>query len=169
MEPLQIAAAAFALASGIVVTTTIIAEVSAELHDASDDIEAIGKELQALQSLLGPLSNGLARFDSDSNKNDGTENVDGGASDIGAGGNKKGAKQSYASLLGQVEQTLAGALDVVKRIETTLRKFKGKNSLWVKFKWAIYSSGQIRKLRLSLESYKVALGIGLHVMTMSVL
>lgn len=141
MESVATVAAAFALAGGIVKATATIAEVSIELHDASDDINAIGKELQSLQALLGPVSKGLARFEA-------------------------AEEETFAALLAQVKGTLGGALLVVEQIETTLRGYKGGKAIWSKLKWIMFGNAQMRKLRMSLESYKVALGIGLHVMSM---
>lgn len=152
MDPVAVVAASFALLGGIVKTTTTIAEVSVELRDVPDDVDAINRELQALQSLLGPVSDSIARFGKGSK---GDESADAGIQD-----------QSLALLLQQVENTLSGALAVVNQIEATLRRYKGGGLVWTRLKWVMFGSGQLRKLRMSLESYKVALGIGLHVMSM---
>jgi hypothetical protein len=141
MEPLQVAAAAVALTSGIIAVTTVLSKVSIEVRDASDDISAIAKELQSLQSLLGPVSSGIARFGQTSDP-------------------------TFEALLGQIAGTIAGAKDVVSKTESTLQGYTGRNTLWMRLKWAMFGNEEVRKLRLSLESYKVALGIGLHVMSM---
>ena len=69
---------------------------------------------------------------------------------------------------GHRQLTITGAQDVVKKIEITLGGYTGRNTIWMKMKWAMFGHEEVRKLRLSLESYKVALGIGLHVMSMYV-
>lgn len=157
MEAVAVITASLALAAGIIKATNIISELSTELRDVPGDMESVARELHAFQALLGPVSDGIARY---KRKHD---DPGGGSSDNNSGQQQD---QSFAVLLRQIEDTLGGALAVVSQIEGMLRRYKGGGAVWRKLKWAMYGSSQMGKLRRSLESYKVALGIGLHVMSM---
>lgn len=141
MDPLSIVAASFTLASSITKTTIAVARFSLDVHDASEDLDAISKELQTLSTLLGPLGNSLLRH-----------------------GNAK--EPSFCVLLGQIHDTVSGCRDVVTKIEATIVKYASRDTLWARMKWAMFGRDQTHKLRSSLESYKIALSIGLHVISM---
>lgn len=143
MEPISVVAASVALAAGIVKTVATIAEISVDLRDASDDLRDISNELALFQAFITPLTTGLSRFGAQSNP-------------------------MLGPLLEQINSAVTGAMAVVEKIESLLVKYRGRLTLWLKLRWSLFGVDQIRKLRESLESYKVALGIGLHLMSMSV-
>ncbi|CAG9953270.1 unnamed protein product [Clonostachys rosea f. rosea IK726] len=142
MEPISVVAASVALAAGIVKTVATIAEISVDLRDASDDLRDISNELALFQAFITPLTTGLSRFGAQSNL-------------------------MLIPLLEQINSAVTGAMAVVEKIESLLVKYRGRLTLWLKLRWSLFGVDQIRKLRESLESYKVALGIGLHLMSMS--
>ncbi|VUC36393.1 unnamed protein product [Clonostachys rosea] len=141
MEPISVAAASVALAAGIAKTVATVAEISVDLRDASDDLRNISNELAIFQAFITPLTTGLSRFGSKSNP-------------------------MLGPLLEQINSAVTGAMAVAEKIESVLIKYRGRLTLWLKLRWSLFGVDQIRKLRESLESYKVALGIGLHLMSM---
>ncbi|CAH0053850.1 unnamed protein product [Clonostachys solani] len=143
MEPISVVAASVALAAGIVKTVATVAEISVDLRDASDDLRDISNELALFQAFITPLTTGLSRFGAQTNP-------------------------MLVPLLEQINSAVTGAMAVVEKIESLLVKYRGRLTLWLKLRWSLFGVDQIRKLRESLESYKVALGIGLHLMSMSV-
>ncbi|CAG9993174.1 unnamed protein product [Clonostachys byssicola] len=143
MEPISVVAASVALAAGLVKTVATVAEISVDLRDASDDLRDISNELALFQAFITPLTTGLSRFGAQSNP-------------------------MLGPLLEQINSAVTGAMAVVEKIESLLVKYRGRLTLWLKLRWSLFGVDQIRKLRESLESYKVALGIGLHLMSMSV-
>lgn len=141
MEPLAVVAASFTLAGCVARAAVAVTEFSIDAKETSSDLANISKELQILSALIEPLSNGLSRY--------------GNSNDV-----------SFQHLLGQVSQTVSGCQQVVEKIERVIKKYKGHDTLWTKVKWSLFGKDQIHKLGISLESYKTALGIGLHVISM---
>ncbi|KAH7110693.1 hypothetical protein EDB81DRAFT_369840 [Dactylonectria macrodidyma] len=141
MDPFSIVATSSSLASCITKTSAVITVFSRDVRDASDDLDAIAKELIALVALLNPLSKSLSQK---TPANGGT----------------------HSALLAQVDNTLSGCAAAVDQIEATLKKYS-RDRMWTKMAWAMFGHEDMQQLRSSLESYKIALGIGLHILSIS--
>ncbi|KAH6867555.1 hypothetical protein B0T10DRAFT_502328 [Thelonectria olida] len=140
MDPFSIVATSFSLASCIAKTSMVITVFCRDVRDASDDLDAVAKELRVLGSLLDPLSTSLTQL--------GTNN------------------RAHDVLLTQIGDALSGCLAAVDQIESTIRKYN-RDKTWTKMKWAIFGQEDMEQLRRSLASYKIALGIGLHALSIS--
>lgn len=134
-------ASSLSLAADIAKASVAVSDIPIDLRNSSADFLLVKNELSVLQGLIEPLATGLFRF--------------GGLSD-----------PSHAPLLGQISNAVNGAVAVVERIDLLLSKYRGKLTIWAKLRWSMFGNDQIRKLRESLTSYKVALGIGLHILSM---
>jgi hypothetical protein len=138
MDPLSIAASAFGLAGGIAKTSLVLTQFSNSFRGAAEDINAISAELQALSSILDPLTRALCR-----------------------------PRQSPLpeSLISQVDNTLTGCVVMIDQIADTIEKYR-RNTTWTKTKWVLMGKDDVLKLQDSLEAYKMALSIGLHALSM---
>ncbi|KAK5662269.1 hypothetical protein OQA88_8174 [Cercophora sp. LCS_1] len=97
MDPLTIVAGSFALVGGIAKTSILLVNFSREVHDATNDLDAISAELQALAAVLDPLTRVLSK------------GATGGVSD---------------ALVAQVGVTITGCNAVVDQIEENIQKYR---------------------------------------------
>ncbi|KAK3339854.1 hypothetical protein B0T25DRAFT_364197 [Lasiosphaeria hispida] len=139
MDPLSIVSASFGLASGIAKATIALASFARDARDAAQDLDAISAELQALAAVLDALARSTISMSS--------------------------TKASIPeTLLQQIDATLVGIATVVEQIEENVQKYK-RNKVFSKAGWAMFGQGDMRKLRESLEAYKMALSLGMHVVS----
>lgn len=138
MEPLSIVAAAFSIAGAVAKASTSIVEFSLHAQDAADDLTSVNQELHALNAILDPLARGHSEA-------------------------PKGTLQP--DLEQNLRSSLGGCELVVGKIEATIEKYQ-KDGAWTKTKWVMVGRGDMEKLRGSLEAYKMALGLGLQLITM---
>jgi hypothetical protein len=140
MDPLSIAASSFGIVGAIAKASISIIEFSQQAKDAADDLQRVSSELQALSAILDPLARNVSR-----------------------------APQGTvpAALAEQLGSSLDGCALVVARIETAVEKYQ-KDGAWTRTKWVMFGRGDVEKLRSSLEAYKMALSLGLHVVSMCV-
>ena len=54
---------------------------------------------------------------------------------------------------------------MVSLISVTVEKYQ-KDGAWTRTEWVLVGRGDMEKLRASLEAYKMALSLGLHVISM---
>lgn len=139
MDPLSIAAASFSIAGAVAKASIAIFEFSREAKAAADDLSRVNSELQALTSILDPLARSLTKTTPD-----GT---------ISAG------------LAQQLESSLEGCALVLGQLEDLIGKYQ-REGAWTRTKWVVVGRGDVEKLRESLEAYKMALSLGLHVISM---
>lgn len=64
------------------------------------------------------------------------------------------------TLLRPIGDTLAGCLLVVEQVTKNVHKYE-KDQIWTKAESAMFGQGDMVKLRTSLETYKLALSLGL--------
>jgi len=138
MDPLSIAASSFSVAGGIAKAVIAVVEFARETKAAAEDLHAITRELQALSSILEPLTRTLSKTP------EGTVS---------------------AALAQQLESSLDGCALVVCQIEATVEKYQ-RDGAWTRTKWVMFGRGDMVKLRESLEAYKMALSLGLHAISM---
>jgi formyltetrahydrofolate synthetase len=138
MDPLSIVATSLTLAGLIAKASMTLFGLSQNFRDAAPDIDAVSKELQYLAAVLEPLTRALSN-------------------------NKNGTIPD--ALVQQIQSILGGCAQVIERIEENVQKYK-RDSVWAKSKWAVYGHEDMKKLRDSLEAYKLALGLGLQVISM---
>ncbi|KAF4994234.1 hypothetical protein FDECE_13173 [Fusarium decemcellulare] len=134
MEPLAIVAASFSLAGAIAKASIALTAFSRDISASADDLNRISTELQALSTILDPITRALSR-------------------------DHQNALPSQ--LIQEVDNTLNGCLSVVRQVEDKVHKYQ-EDKAWTKTKWVLFGQGDMQKLRESLEFYKVALGLGLH-------
>ena len=138
MDPLSIAAASFSIAGAIAKASIAIFEFSHQAKEASEDLQGVSRELQALSAILEPLARNISRAPKDT---------------------------VPAALSKQLESSLEGCALVVSRIDVTVAKYQ-EDGTWTRTKWVMFGRGDMEKLRASLEAYKMALSLGLHVISM---
>ncbi|KAH6957827.1 hypothetical protein BKA56DRAFT_737589 [Ilyonectria sp. MPI-CAGE-AT-0026] len=139
MDPLSIVTASFSLASGIAKASLSLSQFARDVRDSADDLDAISKEMQSLAAVLDPLTRSMAR------------RRDGPLPEV---------------LVLQVDTTITGCVVVVEQIEQTIQKYL-RDKIWTSAKWVIFGKGDMAKLRESLESYTMALSLGLHATSIS--
>ncbi|KPM39749.1 hypothetical protein AK830_g6831 [Neonectria ditissima] len=134
MDPLSIVATSFSLAGAIAKVSITLTEFSRDFSASADDLSQISLELKALSTILDPITRVLSS-----------------------------GRQSPlpAPLTKEVDNTLHGCLSVVRQTEEKISKYQ-RDKAWTKTKWVLFGQGDVQKLRESLGFYKVALGIGLH-------
>lgn len=138
MDPLSITGSSFAIAGAIAKASIAIFEFSHQAKDASEDLQGVSRELQALAAILDPLTRNISRA-------------------------PKGTVT--AELSEQLESSLDGCALVVGRIDSTIHKYQ-KDGGWTRTKWVLFGRGDMEKLRGSLEAYKMALSLGLQFVSM---
>lgn len=138
MDPLSIAASSFGIVGAIAKASIAILEFSQQAKDAAEDLQGMSRELQALSAILDPLARNVSC-----------------------------APQGTvpAALSQQLVLSLDGCALVVSRIDTAVEKYQ-KDGPWTRTKWVMFGRGDVEKLRGSLETYKMALSLGLHVVSM---
>lgn len=139
MDPLSIAAASFAIAGAVARASVAIFEFSREAKDASDDLSRVNSELQALTSILDPLARTSSKATPEG--------------------------MISAGLAHQLESSLSGCALVLGQLEVLIRKYQ-REGAWTRTKWVVLGRVDVEKLRESLEAYKMALSLGLHVISM---
>lgn len=137
MDPLSITTTCFSLAGAIVKTSKAIAAFSRDAKDAQKDLAQLSGELDALQPILSMVAGHMA---------------------------SSAGKSVPASVLQELGTVLDGCKLSVKDIESNIERYRGQK-VWASTKWALYGEEDMDKLRGTLERYKSALGIGLHVFT----
>lgn len=98
----------------------------------------MSRELQALSAILDPLARLVSRA-------------------------PRGTVSTV--LYQQLVSSLDGCALFVARIDTVVDKYQ-KDGWWTRTKWVMFGRGDVEKLRGSLEAYKMALSLGLHVVSM---
>lgn len=137
MDPLSIAAACFSLAGVTAKTLTAIVEFRRDVRDAPKDMDAIATELKAIAAMLTPLAGSLSTV----------------------------ATMAPAALIQKVEGVLSGCTAVVEQIDRTIQKYQ-ENRLFTRMNWIMFGQSDMEKLRESLEAYKIALDLGMHVISL---
>ncbi|KAK5659722.1 hypothetical protein OQA88_933 [Cercophora sp. LCS_1] len=140
MDPLSIAASAFSLAGCIAKASFAIIEFSRDARDAAKDLSAVTDELHALSAVLDPIARCLTTTS---------------------------ATTIPEALATQVDSALGGCVAVVEQITENVQKYR-QDKIMTKTKWVMFGQSDMQKLRESLEAYKMALGLGMHVITLSV-
>lgn len=138
MDPLSITGSSFAIAGAIAKASISILEFSHQAKEASEDLQGVSRELQALAVILDPLTRNISRA-------------------------PKGTVTKELSE--QLEASLDGCALVVSRIDSTIHKYQ-KDGGWTRTKWVLFGRGDMEKLRGSLEAYKMALSLGLQFVSM---
>jgi hypothetical protein len=138
MDPLSIVGTSFALAGSIAKTAMVLTRFTGEFRDSGDDLMRISSELQAIATILDPLTRVLSRS------------------------LKGGLPQS---LIEQVDTTLTGCVSAVAQVEAHIEKYQ-HDKIWTKAKWVVFGQEDMQKLRESLEVYKMALNIGLQAISL---
>ncbi|KAK0647131.1 hypothetical protein B0T16DRAFT_458992 [Cercophora newfieldiana] len=133
VEPILIAGSCFALAGNIAKASLAIADFIRHTRDAAKDMDAVSSELQALAAILTPLAH--------------TTN--------------SAAASVPHPLVEQVETVLSDCKGVVAQIDEIINKHRA-NGVFTKTTWLLFGKSDVQKLRESLESYKMALSLGLH-------
>ncbi|KAH6880800.1 hypothetical protein B0T10DRAFT_565532 [Thelonectria olida] len=139
MDPLSIVGTSFALAGSIAKTAMVLTKFSGDFRDSRDDLMRISSELQAIATILDPLTRVLSRS------------------------LKGGLPQS---LIEQVDNTLTGCVSAVAQVEAHVEKYQ-HDKIWTKTKWVVFGQEDMQKLRESLEVYKMALNIGLQAISLN--
>jgi hypothetical protein len=139
MDPLSIAASAFSLAGGIAKASVALVEFSRNARDAAADLDAISREMKALNAVLQPLVQCI--------------------------GQKRAGSSVPDALAAQIGSTIDGCKLVVGQIEENVRVYQ-RDTVWTKAKWAMLGQVDLQKLRESLEAYKMALTLGMHAIGM---
>ncbi|KAK3326851.1 hypothetical protein B0H66DRAFT_170088 [Apodospora peruviana] len=134
MDPLSITSAAFDLAMGIAKASIAILGFSRDVRDASNDLDAISAELEALTTILDSLGHGNSRATSASIPDE---------------------------LVVRVNDALDGCSTVVEQIEENMKKYK-RNKVFSKTSWAVFGRDDTQRLRTSLAAYRMALSLGVH-------
>ena len=132
MDPLSIAGASISIAGAIGKASLAIYHFSREARDATDDLSGIEAELNALRPIVDALAHSLL-----------------GPSDV------------PEKLVQKLQGSLEGCLLVVKQITELVGRYS-REGVWTRTKWVLVGQGDMEKLRESLSSYKMALGLGLH-------
>ncbi|SPO00278.1 uncharacterized protein DNG_03123 [Cephalotrichum gorgonifer] len=140
MDPLSIATSSFAIAGAVARATIAVVQFSHEAKAAAEDLEAVSRELHALSTILHPLTRSLS-----------------GAPD-------GSVPEEFRE---QLRSSLEGCCLVVSQIEDSVKKYQ-RDGAWTRTKWVMFGRGDMEKLRRSLEAYKMALGLGIHVVSMAV-
>lgn len=135
MDPLSIAAASFSIAGAIAKASVAIFELSRDASSAADDLSRVNAELQALSSVLDPLTRALST-----------------------------SPVVPERLAAQLQSTLEGCSLVVGQIAELVGRYR-REGAWSKAKWAMFGKGDVDKLRESLEAYKMVLSLGLHLIS----
>jgi len=138
-DPLSIVTGAVSLASGTVKASIAIAEFVRNAQSATEDLNSISKELQAVRSVLDALSSSLSRARNDENLSE--------------------------SLIRQIGDALHRCDIVVKKITENIDKYQ-RDKAWTKVKWVMLGQEDVPKLQESLEAYKMCLSVGLHALSM---
>ncbi|KPM46263.1 hypothetical protein AK830_g283 [Neonectria ditissima] len=139
MDPLSIVGTSFALAGALAKTGMVLAKFSREFRACADDLGGILNELQAIATILDPLTRVLSR------------SLKGGLPE---------------SLFEQVDNTMTGCVSAVAQVEGHIQKYQ-HDKIWTKAKWVVFGQEDMQKLRDSLEVYKMALNIGLQAVSLN--
>lgn len=137
MDPFSIAVTSFSLAGCIAKTGMAVGQFTVVVREAAEDLEAVSKELHGLADVLGPLSSTLSRV-------------------------RRGS--SSETVVEQIDTTLEGCKLVVEQIGEKIQKYQ-RDKAWTKAKWVAFGQDEMQKLRKSLEAYKLALSLGLQVIS----
>ncbi|KAK7421613.1 hypothetical protein QQX98_002080 [Neonectria punicea] len=137
MDPVSVAATSVSLAEGIARTSIAVTGFASDVSASADDLHQISIELKALSTVLDSITSVLS----------------------------PSRQNSLPSLLIQeIDSTLHGCLLAVTQTGENVQKYRNDET-WTQEKWAMLGQGDMRKLRESLEFYKLALSIGLHAIT----
>ncbi|KAK7433070.1 hypothetical protein QQZ08_000544 [Neonectria magnoliae] len=138
MDPLSIVGTSFALVGALAKTGMVLTRFSTEFRACADDLGGISNELQAIATILDPLTRVLSR------------SLKGGLPE---------------NLFEQVDNTMAGCVSVVAQVEGHILKYQ-HDKIWTKAKWVVFGQEDMQKLRDSLEVYRMALNIGLQAISL---
>ncbi|KAK3331688.1 hypothetical protein B0T19DRAFT_472730 [Cercophora scortea] len=141
MDPLTIVSTCFSLAGSIVSTTKAITSFASEAKDARGDLARLEKELEALRPVLDTIAQSISSGEISANQ--------------------------PASMLDQLRTILDGCAETVKEIEAKIAGYAAQNKARRSMTWALYGREDMDKLRRDLEGYRSALGIGLHVLNIT--
>ncbi|KAK0709972.1 hypothetical protein B0T26DRAFT_679312 [Lasiosphaeria miniovina] len=139
MDGFSIAATCFSLAGGIAKASVVLVDFARDVRDAAQDLDDVLAELRALASVLNPLAQSLTRTTLSS---------------------------IPEQLVLQVESTLGGCTAVVEQIDENVHKYR-RNNIFTRVEWVMFGQGDMRKLRDSLEAYKMALSLGIHAISLT--
>lgn len=139
MDPLSIAASAFGLAGGIARLSLALTQFSGSFRDAAEDLGALSAELQALAAILEPLTRALC--------------------------SPRQQSPLLNDLVSQIDSTLRGCVLTIEQIAETVEKYQ-QNTTWTKATWVLLGKDEALKLRDSLRAYKMALSIGLNMLSL---
>ncbi|KAK1831986.1 hypothetical protein QBC39DRAFT_349884 [Podospora conica] len=138
MDPLSIISASVGLAGAIAKVSMALTSFARDARDAAEDLDNISAELQALRGVIDPLARSLS---------------------------SSGTESSIPEiLLQEIDVILVGTAVVVEQIEENVEKYK-RNKVFSKAGWVMFGQADMRKLRESLGHYKLALSLGMHVVS----
>ncbi|KAK0750749.1 hypothetical protein B0T18DRAFT_386988 [Schizothecium vesticola] len=141
MDPLSIISASVGLASVIAKVSMTLASFARDARDAAKDLDAISAELKAISTVIALLGRSLSPSSAES--------------------------PIPEALLQQIDVMLSGTTAVVEQVQENVQKYQS-NKMFSKANWAMFGQGDMRKLRESLEAYKMALSLGMHVVSSTV-
>ncbi|KAK3361705.1 hypothetical protein B0T24DRAFT_113384 [Lasiosphaeria ovina] len=139
MDGVSIAATCFSLAGGIAKASVVLVHFARDVRDAAQDLDDVLAELRALASVLNPLTKSLTQ---------------------------ETLSSIPEQLVLQVESTLGGCTAVVEQIEENVHRYR-RNNTFTRVGWVMFGQDDMRKLRNSLEAYKMALSLGIHAISLS--
>jgi hypothetical protein len=135
MDPLSIISASVGLASVIAKVSMSLTSFARDARDAAKDLDAISAELKAINTVVVLLGRSLSPSSAES--------------------------PIPEALLQQIDVMLSGTTAVVEQVQENVQKYQS-NKIFSKAGWAMFGQGDMRKLRESLEAYKMALSLGMH-------
>lgn len=138
MDPLSILSASVGLASVIAKVSVALATFARDARDAAQDLDAISAELKAISTVIVLLGKSVPPSSAES--------------------------PIPETLLRQIDVMLSGTAALVEQIEENVHKYQS-GKIFSKANWAMFGQGDMRKLREGLESYKMALGLAMHVLS----
>lgn len=138
MDPLSIIGSSVGLASVIAKVSMTLTTFARDARDAAKDLDAISAELRAISAVILLLGESLSPFSAES--------------------------PIPKALLQKIDELLSGTAAVVEQIEESVQKYQS-NKIFSKAGWVMFGQGDMRKLRESLETYNMALSLGMHALS----